>query len=275
MSWIEASDGTRLFYKDWGAGPPVVFVHAWSLQSAMWEYQWQAFLAAGYRCVSMDRRGHGRSDEPGVGYDIDTLADDLATLLERLDLREVTLVAHSMGTIEISRYLARHGSGRVARAAYIGAMTPCLLQTEDNPEGLDPSAMEATIATLNSDRPKWFDDGAPAYFATDTTGKWISEALVADAIRTILATPLEVQLACLRIVWETDVRADLRDIEIPTLVVHGDADVSAPIELTGRPTAELLPNARLLVYEGAPHGLYVTEKDRLTRDLLAFAGVTG
>lgn len=272
MSWIEASDGTRLFYKDWGSGPPVVFVHAWSLQSAMWEYQVQAFLAAGYRCVSMDRRGHGRSDEPGAGYDIDTLADDLATLLERLDLREVTLIAHSMGTVEISRYLARHGQGRAARAAYVGAMTPCLLKTGDNPDGLDPGAEEATIAALSSDRPKWFADGAADYFATGTNGSWISPALVDDAIRTILATPLEVQVACLRIVWETDVRADLRGIQIPTLVVHGDADASAPIELTGRPTAELLPRARLLVYEGAPHGIYVTEKDRLTRDLLAFAG---
>lgn len=271
MSWFESHDGTRLFYRDWGAGPVAVFVHSWSYSSSIWEYQFQRFLDAGFRCVAMDRRGHGRSDEPGAGYDLDTLADDLAGLLEHLDLREVTLVGHSMGTMEITRYLARHGAGRVARTAFLGAMTPYLAKSEDNPGGLGPEFLEATIRALKEDRPKWFADGAPAYFATGTNGSWISQALVDDAIQSILRTPLEVQIACLRIVFGSDLRADLRRIEIPTLVLHGDADVSAPVDLTGRPTAALLPNGRLLVYPGAPHGLYVTERDRITNDLLEFA----
>ncbi|MBO0873938.1 MAG: alpha/beta hydrolase [Pseudonocardia sp.] len=246
-------------------------MHSWSYSSSIWEYQFQRFLDAGFRCVAMDRRGHGRSDEPGVGYDLDTLADDLAGLFEHLDLRGVTLVGHSMGTMEITRYLARHGTTRVTGAAYLGAMTPYLAKSDDNPGGLEPHFLDAIIRALKEDRPKWFSDGAPAYFATGTTGSWVSEALVDDAIQSILRTPLEVQIACLRIVFGSDLRAELRSIEIPTLVLHGDADVSAPIDLTGRPTAALLPNSRLLVYPGAPHGLYVTERDRITNDLLEFA----
>jgi non-heme chloroperoxidase len=270
MPHIEASDGTRLFYYDGGTGPVAVFVHAWSLSSAMWEYQVAAFREAGYRCVALDRRGHGRSDVPGSGYDLDTLAGDLATLLDRLDLRRVTFVAHSMGTVELTRYLAGYGSGRAERAAYVGAMTPCLLRRDDNPGGLDPHHFERTAAALRADRPRWFHEGAAAYFATGGTGAWVSAALVDEAVRSILATPLEVQTDTLRTLG-SDLRADLRSIDIPTLVVHGDADASAPIDLTGRPTAALLPSSSLEVYAGAPHGLYVTEKDRLNKDLLAFA----
>lgn len=272
MPFIDAANGTRLFYKDWGSGPPVVFVHAWSLSSAMWEYQFSAFLDAGFRCVAMDRRGHGRSDTAATGYDVDTLTDDLAGLLDHLDLRDVTLVAHSMGTLEITRYLGRRGVGRIGRAVYIGAMTPLLRAAEDNREGIDGQFVEMTIAALRADRPRWFADGAAAYYATDGTGSWVSPALVQDGVNTILATALETQVACLRTCFDTDLRADLTRIAVPTLVVHGDADASAPIDLTGRRTAALLPGSRLEVYAGAPHGLYVTDKDRLTKDLLAFAG---
>lgn len=270
---------TRLFYKDVGAGPPVVLVHAWSLSSAMWEYQLPVLLGAGRRCVAMDRRGHGRSDVAGwssptppapqappasipQGYDLDTLADDLAALLDRLDLREVTLVAHSMGTCEITRYLARHGSGRIARAVYLGAMTPYLVGAAG------PDFIEATIAEWHADRPKWFRDSAPGYFAQPGSG--VSEALVDDGVATILATPLEVQTACFRAMTGTDLTADLAAVDVPALVIHGDADASAPLDLTGRPTAALLPDARFEIYPGAAHGLYVTEQDRLAKDLLAF-----
>jgi non-heme chloroperoxidase len=270
MPFIRTSDGTDLFYKDWGSGPTVVFCHAWSLSSAMWEYQFAALRNAGMRCVAFDRRGHGRSDVPNAGYDLDTLAGDIATVVEHLDLREITLVAHSMGTLEITRYMAAHGTDRVARAVYVGTMAPGLVHGQDAPTGLE-KVMDATLADLQTDRPKWFHDSAPAYFATDGTGAWVSQALVDDAIRTILEPPLEVQVECLRTVFDADLRADLRGIGVPALVVHGDRDVSAPIDLTGRPTAALLPGSRFEVYRGAPHGLYVTEQDRLTRDLLAFA----
>jgi non-heme chloroperoxidase len=256
------TDSTRLYYKDFGYGPPVVLVHAWSLSSAMWEYQLPVLLDAGHRFVAMDRRGHGRSDVPGTGYDLDTLADDLAALLERLDLREVTLVAHSMGTCEITRYLARHGSARVARAVYLGAMTPHLAGV------VGREFIEATIAQQHADRPKWFRDSAPGYFATPQSG--VSDALVDDGVATILATPLEVQTACFRTMATTDLTADLAAVDVPTLVIHGDADASAPIDVTGRPTAALLPDTRFEVYPGAPHGLYVTERERLAKDLLGF-----
>jgi pimeloyl-ACP methyl ester carboxylesterase len=262
MPHFNTHDGNRQFYKDLGEGPPVVLVHAWSLNSAMWEYQLPVLRGAGYRCVAMDRRGHGRSDQPAGGYDMDSLADDLAALLERLDLRDVRLVAHSMGTCEVTRYLARHGSGRVSRVVYLGAMTPYLQGA------VGQQAVEATVAALHADRPGWFRDNAPAYFAVPGSG--VSQALVDDGVTTILATPLEVQAACLRETFGTDLTSDLAAVDVPALVVHGDADASAPIDLTGRPTAQLLPDARFELYPGAPHGLYVTERERLARDLLGF-----
>ncbi|MGE3286385.1 MAG: alpha/beta fold hydrolase [Pseudonocardia sp.] len=269
MPYHKAADGTRLFVKDWGAGPTVVFVHAWSLDSTMWEYQFQAFLEAGFRCVAMDRRGHGRSEVPGHGYDLDTLADDLAGVLERLDLHDVTLVAHSMGTLEAGRHLGRQGGGRVGRAAFLGAMTPMLTRSHDNPHGIPAGYTEGVLADLRTDRPGWFHAAAPGYFAT--AGPPVSEAVVGDGIRQILATPLEVQVRCLRTVFGADLRADLAAVDVPTLVMHGDADRSAPIELTGRPTAALLRGSRLDVLPGEGHGLYVTAKDRVTAELLAFA----
>jgi pimeloyl-ACP methyl ester carboxylesterase len=266
MPHLEAADGTRLFYKDIGSGPPVVLVHSWSFSSSMWEYQIQDLLAAGHRCVAMDRRGHGRSDMSARGYDLDTLAGDLAALVEHLDLRGVTLVGHSMGTCEMTRHLAVHGCGRVARAVYLGAMTPYFVGAAG------VGAVDRTVAALCADRPKWFRDGADDYFAFPRSG--VSRALVDDGVTTILATPLEAQVSCLREFTATDLTPDLAAIRVPTLVIHGDADLSAPIDITGRPTAALLPDSRFELYPDAPHGLYVTEKDRLAKDLLEFIGET-
>lgn len=265
MPFHTTTDGTRLFHTDVGDGPPVLLVHAWSLSSAMWEYQVRALVGAGFRAVAMDRRGHGRSDVPGTGYDLDTLADDLATLVGQLDLRELTVIAHSMGTCEVTRYLARHRSGRVARVAFLGAMTPHLAGA------VGPAFVEAMVGDIVADRPRWFHDAAPAYFATDGTGAWVSQALVDDGVRAILTTPLEVQLACLRAFTSTDLTEDLRRIDVPVLVVHGDADASAPIDLTGRPTATLVPGARFRLVDGGPHGLYVTARDVLNDEIVAFA----
>lgn len=270
MPYVETGDGTSLFYADWGVGPPVVFVHGWSLHSGMWEYQLPSLTDHGLRCVAYDRRGHGRSDQPGRGYDSDTLADDLAALLNHLDLRGVTLVAHSMGAGEVVRYLARHRAGRVARIALIAATTPCLMTSADTPEGVDRAVFDATAAALRRDRPGWFAAGAGAYFALGRPDCRVPPALVEDAIRMCLATPLMVQLACFRAFTETDFCPDLRAVNVPALVIHGDADQSAPLDRTGRRTAAGLAHGRLVVYEGAPHGLYVTEQNRLNDDLLAF-----
>ncbi len=265
MPYRNAADGTQLFHLDVGDGPPVLLVHAWSLSSAMWEYQVRTLVAAGFRCVAMDRRGHGRSDVPGAGYDLDTLAGDLAGLVEELDLRDLTVVAHSMGTCEVTRWLARSGTDRVDRAAFLGSMTPHLAGA------LGEAFVEAMVADLAADRPRWFHDSASAYFATAGTGSWVSQALVDDGVRGILATPLEVQIACLRAFTGTDLTEDLRAIDVPVRVVHGDADASAPIDLTGRPTAKLLPRATFRLVEGAPHGFYVTARSVLDDEILAAA----
>lgn len=267
MPTFTAPDGTRLAYTDLGSGPPVLLLHGWSLDASAWEYQVSALVEAGYRCVTPDRRGHGRSEVAGSGYDLDTLVGDVAGLAEHLDLRDVTLVAHSMGTCEAARWLAG-GTDRVARAVLVGAMTPYLVGV------VGQGFVDALVAELRADRPAWFQGGAAAYFATAGSGSWVSQALVDDGIRTILRTPLAVQIACLRTFAGTDLTDDLTRITVPVLVVHGDADASAPLEITGRPTADLLPRARLTVHPGGPHGLYVTAKDALTAEILEFVGET-
>jgi len=262
VSTLTAADGTRLFYRDEGTGPPVLLVHAWSLHSGMWEYQLPALLADGYRCVMLDRRGHGRSDVASGGYDLDTLASDLDTLLTHLDLRDVSAIGHSMGVNETVRLLARSGGQRVGRAVFVAGITPYV------GGAAGPAALEGTVAALCRDRPAWFHDSADAYFARPGSG--VSDALVADTLTQILQPPLQVQTACLTAAITTDLTADLQKVTQPVLVVHGDADTSAPLPITGQPTAELLANGELLVYPGAPHGLYVTEKDRLNTDVLNF-----
>jgi len=262
---IETADGTRLFYRDWGSGKPVVFLHSWGCNSEMWGYQMAELLDHGERCVAFDRRGHGRSDDPGRGYDADTLADDLAAVMEVLNLRNATLVGHSMGGGEIVRYLSRHGSDRVAKVVLLAPTTPFLTKTADNSIGLDATAFESTRGLWRRDFPKWVGDLAPPFFVADTSPemkRWLIEML--------LETPLPVLLACNHVVAETDYRPDLRAMRTPTLVIHGDKDVSAPLDLTGRPTAALIPGAKLTVYEGAPHGLFLTHMARLNHDLLAF-----
>lgn len=273
MPTIETRDGTRLFYRDWGSGRPVVFVSSWALSGEMWAYQVSSLSQQGLRCITYDRRGHGRSDDPGRGYDFDTLADDLAALLTRLDLREVTLVGHSMGCAEIARYLARYGDKQIARAALVSPITPFLRQTVDNPMGAPSSFWETHLALLSADTARYFTEGAPPFFGEGTT--WpeparLSGALRDWAVQLILQTSPQVVIACFRAYTETDFRPDMAAFTVPTLVIHGDADQNTPLELTGRRTAQAIMGSTLTVYQGAPHGLFLTDKDRLNRDLLAF-----
>ena len=265
MPYLESPDGTVLHYKDLGSGPAVLLVHAWSLSAEMWEYQVAALTAAGFRTVAMDRRGHGRSAASRTEYDLTTLAGDLHRLVERLDLRDVTVVAHSMGTCEVVRYAALHGTGRIARVALLGTMTPYFAGAAG------AAAVEQVVADLHADRPRWFREGAAAYFATAGSGSWVSRALVDDGVRAILTTPLEVQVACLRAFTLVDLRRDLAALDVPVLLLHGDADASAPIGITARPTAALLPDARLHEFPDTGHGLYVTEKAVLNPWLVDFA----
>ena len=260
-----ARDGTRLQCSAWGEGAPVLFLHSWAMQARMWDYQFAALAPHGLRCLGFDRRGHGLSDQPADGYDYDTFADDLAAVIEAQDLRDVTLVGHSMGAGEAVRYLTRHGSGRVKRLALLAPTTPFLTRTPDNPAGLPAAAFEAMRAAWMADFPGWIAENSAAFFTPAT-----STALMDWAVRMMLEIPLPVALACNRAVAGTDFRAELARVDVPCLVIHGDADVSAPLALTGAPTAALIPGCQLKIYERAPHGLMFTHTDRLNADLLAF-----
>lgn len=268
--YIAARDGTALYFKDWGTGRPVVFVHGWGLGADMWEYQMPALAAAGLRCVAYDKRGCGRSGQPWSGYDYDTMADDLAAVIEQRDLRDVTLVAHSMGAGDVVRYLARHGTRRVARAVLVAPTTPFLLQTPDNPEGVPRAMFDAVIAALEEDRPAYLAAAARAFFGTGKPDLPVSPDLVRWGIALALQGSPRAALDMFRASFETDFRADLRALDLPVLIVHGDVDQQVPVQISGRKSAALIPGSRLAVYEGAPHGLMFTHRERLNRDLLAF-----
>jgi non-heme chloroperoxidase len=265
MPYIEANDHTRLHYNDWGAGDPVVFLHGWVLGADIWEYQTVPLATAGMRCIAYDRRGCGRSDQPATGYDYDTFAGDLAALIEGLDLRNVTLVAHSMGGGEIARYASNHGLDRVARVVFIATTTPCILQAPDNPTGVPKGYFDEMIAQLTDDRPRYLAQAAPGFFGNNSVSHELVEWGVGLALR---ASPLATT-EMIRAMSETDFRTDLKAVDVPALVIHGKADVGAPLELTGRPTAAAIPDSRLEIYESG-HGLFLTEKTRLNAELLAF-----
>lgn len=267
---IETRDRTSIYYKDWGKGKPVVFAHCWALNSDMWQYQMTYLTSHGLRCIAYDRRGHGRSGQPGHGYDYDTLADDLATLIKQLDLRDVTLVGHHMGGGEIIRYLSRHGNGRVARAVLVGATTPFRLKTTDNPDGVDKSVFDQQRAELCKDSPATFASRGPRFFGVGLPNISVSPQMIQWAMNQCLQSSLKGLIDLHHTVTETDFRAEMRKINTPTLIIHGDADRSAPIDTTGRKTAQLIPGSRLQVYEGAPSALFITHMDQLNRDLLTF-----
>jgi len=264
---MRGAGGVGLFCRDWGSGRPVVFVASWSLPSDSWSYQMLALNEAGYRTVAFDRRGHGRSDDPGGGYDFDTLADDLAAVLDQRDLHNAILVGHSMGCNEIVRYLSRHGSARVAGAVLLATMTPFVLKTADNPDGIDAAWFEHfRREQLMRDFPGWIDENMEPFVHAQTP------AGIKDWVRQMaLGASLQALVECNRALVQTDFRAELGDVDVPVLVIAGDRDASAPLDLTARATVRLLPDARLKVYEGAPHGMFITHQAEVNRDLLEFA----
>jgi non-heme chloroperoxidase len=264
-SFLETDDCASLFVRDWGAGQPVLFVHSWAMSADLWQYQMIHLAERDFRCLAFDRRGHGRSSDPGRGYTCDRLADDLAAVIEGFGLRDITLVGHSFGCGEIVRYLSRHGPGRVSRAVFVAPTLPFALRTADNPDGLDRAAVENVRARIKSDFPQWLTDNARAFVAPET-----SESMLEWAKGMLLQASLKAILDCNLVGLETDYRAELRKIAIPVLIIHGNKDVSAPLERTGRKAAQLIPGSRLVVYDGAPHGLMLTHMDRLSMDLVSF-----
>lgn len=270
MPFITTRDATQIHYNDWGRGQPVVFVHGWVLGGDMWEYQMTHLVERGLRCIAHDRRGCGRSSQPGRGYDFDTFGDDLAALMNSLDLRGVTLVGHSMGAGEIARYLSRHGGERVARVALLGPTTPCLLRRDDNPGGLDVALFDGLVAGLAHDRPGTLAAGVPGFFGLGLPGVAVSEAMVQWGLGLAMRASLEATIDMARANPRTDFRPDMTAFTMPTLILHGDADTTAPLELCGRATARAIPRSRLVVYEGQSHAIFVTAQERCNRDLLDF-----
>lgn len=258
---IETSGHTNLYHRDWGTGKPVLFVHGWALNCDMWQYQMVHLAERGLRTIAYDNRGHGRSSDPGHGFDFDTLADDLASVIEQLDLRDVVLVGHSMGAGQVVRYLTRHGASRVRRVLLLA---PSITAAE-RPDAADKQKMDQLEATLCADLPKWLAGAAPAFFAPET-----SPEMVQWGIRMCLQASLKALIDTNRAGADADLRAELRRISTKTLIIHGDRDQSAPLELTGRRVAQLIAGSELKVYEGAPHGLFITHMDRLNRDLVDF-----
>jgi non-heme chloroperoxidase len=267
MPHFPAPDGTELFYRDWGAGRPVVFVHGMLMSSDMWQYQMLHLTENGFRAVAYDRRGHGRSDDPGTGYDFDTLAGDLAALLGRLDLTDVTLVGHSMGGGEIARYLSSHGAQRIAQVVLVSSTVPKL--------DADPQAVAVALDRLRAGFGQWVAENAELSFGDGLPGCVIPQLDKEQAIRDWMGVSLQAAVACTAVNMPADFSAELSKITVPALVLHGDHDMFAPLETCGRQSAGLIPDSRLVVYVNAAHMPHLSHRERLNADLLAFVRSPG
>jgi non-heme chloroperoxidase len=271
MTTIKTADGTSLYYKDWGKGPVVAFSHGWPLSSDSWEAQMLYLAERGFRCVAHDRRGHGRSSQPFYGNDMNTYADDLATVLQALELNEVTLVGFSTGGGEVARYIGRHGTERVKKAALISAIPPLMLKTPENPGGVPIEVFDGLRAASLADRSKLYLDLATGpFFGFNRPGAKVSQGMINSFWLQGMQAGHKNAYDCIEVFSETDHTEDLKRFDVPTLVVHGDDDQIVPIANAGQLSAKLVKGATFKVYRGAPHGLADTHKDQLNEDLLTF-----
>jgi len=267
---VTTHDGTRIHVTDWGHGAPVVFSHGWPLSGDAWEDQMMFLADHGFRVIAHDRRGHGRSSKAWHGNDMNTYADDLGAVLEALDITGATLVGHSTGGGEVARYIGRHGTGRVAKAVLVGAVTPQMVVSAANPDGVPLSVFDGIREGVRLDRAQYFLDLAVPFYGFNRPDAKASQGLVQNFMNLGMQCSLKSAYACVKQFSETDFTEDLKKMTVPTLVIHGDDDQIVPIASTGRRAVELLPQGRLSVFEGAPHGLPSTHKDKLNAELLAF-----
>ncbi|MCL5499822.1 Pimeloyl-ACP methyl ester carboxylesterase [Phytobacter palmae] len=269
MSTIKTQDGTQIYYKDWGAGKPVLFSHGWPLDGDMWDSQLNFLAERGYRVIAFDRRGFGRSDQPWEGYNYDTFASDINDLITTLDLQDVTLVGFSMGGGDVSRYIGRYGTARVKALVLLGAVTPIFGKTADYPQGVDSSVFEGIRDGLRKDRAQFISDFATPFYGINA-GQTVSQGVLTQTLNIALLASLKGTIDCVTAFGETDFRSDIAKVNVPTLVIHGSNDQVVPFESTGKVAAEMIPGAQLKVYDNGPHGFAVTHQDQLNNDLLSF-----
>ncbi|HWV05120.1 alpha/beta hydrolase [Ralstonia sp.] len=273
MQTITTQDGTRIFYKDWGSGKPVVFSHGWPLNADAWDAQMLFLVQKGFRVIAHDRRGHGRSDQPSQGNDMDTYADDLAALLDALDIQGATLVGHSTGGGEVAHYIGRHGTKRVARAVLIGAVPPIMLKTAANPKGLPMDVFDGIRKGVADNRSQFYRDLATPFFGFNRPGAKVSQGTIDAFWAQGMTGGIHGQYLCIKEFSEVDYTEDLKKIDVPVLFLHGDDDQIVPIDDSAKLGVELVKNGTLKVYPGGSHGMCVTEADKVNADLLAF--ITG
>jgi non-heme chloroperoxidase len=270
MGTITTKDGTQIYYKDWGQGQPVVFSHGWPLSADAWEDQMLFLSERGYRTIAHDRRGHGRSSQPWKGHDMDTYADDLATLVDALDLKNATFIGHSTGGGEVVRYLGRHGTKRASKAVLISAVPPLMLKTPANPEGLPIDAFNQIRASILADRSQFWKDLSAPFYGANRPGSKVSQGVREAFWLQSMMCGLNAAFECVRAFSETDFTEDLKKIELPTLILHGDDDQIVPIGDAAMKSSKILKNATLKVYKGAPHGMPTTHKQQINEEILNF-----